>query len=60
MTVDVAILFAREVDWRSSFLSNLKPLHKKLTYGELQLEAVHLLFVCLFVHLVCHTNCCLK
>ena len=46
--------YARRVLWKSSFLGDLKPSNKNMTFGELQLE--EFLFLYCFFHLVCQNQ----
>jgi hypothetical protein len=55
---NMTTLFARWVLWRSSFLGNLNPSHKKLGLMRTPTWGIFLKFV--LFHLVRHTNCCLN
>ena len=61
MAANMATLYARAILWRPSFSSNLKPLNKKLALQRIPtwgFSKIEIIIFCL--HLVCHTNHCLK
>ena len=49
MAINMATLYARGVIWMSNALDNFKPLNKNLTFGELQLWNICMIYKLLVI-----------